>query len=323
MPVPKSDKSLLTAIEKERLADVNLDPIIRKRNDMIVRNKIITWLKGSDDILFALHHMRVRKLKKELDDEPIYRLLWIVRELLDLRDFGSLWMIGKETIVVKPFVEHHNLNFPPNPSPQPAKEEDFRRIFSLEIAIEEINVLLPKLGENPAYENFKDQMLDILSEIDVWNRRGVEYISSAQHLKESEDNEKSKLYLERAIKCFDKTLKADLKNVEAWFNKAVALDKLSQIKKGYDSDNLGRIKGAIQCYDRVVDLEPTNLHAWFRRGFLFFDLAGNDDEITPDTAIEESIRSFDKVLELDSSDKLASNLKIEAENFREELKKHP
>jgi hypothetical protein len=58
------------------------------------------------------------------------------------------------------------------------------------------------------------------------------------------------------------------------------------------------------------------------RGFLLYDLAQHIQDFDmfinvpiPDNEIEESIRSFDKVLELDPSHKLASQLKAEAEKL--------
>lgn len=320
MPAPKPDKSLLTAIEKERLADKNLDPAIRKRNDMIVRNKILAWLNNSNDVEFALNHIHLNKLKKEIRDMHIYTLLSIVRELLDIMDFGKLYDIGKDVIIVKPFDGHHNPNFPPNPRPRSATEDDFWRILYLERSVEEMNYLLPEINECPAYEKFKDKSMDKLSEMfasakitgfdlqdtEIWNRKGKYYLANAQSLLESKVNEKSKSYMEKSIDFFNRALNADPRNVDAWRNKAFALN------------NLGRRKEAFQCYDKIVDLDPSDSNSWFLRGFILYELAGNEDE--PDNAIEESIRSFDKVLELEGSNNLAATLKLQAQKFLEEIK---
>jgi hypothetical protein len=129
MPVPKPYKPILTATEKERLVTRELDLSIRKRNDMIVRNKILSWLKNSADVLFALEQLSTRKLRKELDDNEIYTLLEIVRELLDLKDFGQLYDIGRDVIAVKPFTLHYNFHNYPGPKPHSATDADFNRIF--------------------------------------------------------------------------------------------------------------------------------------------------------------------------------------------------
>jgi len=321
MPAPKPDKPLLTAIEKERLADANLDPVIRKRNDMIVRNKILSWLNNSYDVEFALNHIHLGKLKKEIHDLRIYTLLNIIRELLDIKDFGKLYDIGKDVIVVKPFEGHNNPNFPPNPRPRPAIKDDFWRILRLEQSLQEINYLIPEIDECPAYEKFKDKSMDKLSNMfasakvngldlqytTIWNRKGIYYLANAQSLMESRVNEKSKSYMEKSIDFFDKAIEADPTNVDAWRNKAFALDKL------------GRRKEAFQCYDKIVTLDPYDANSWFLRGFILYEFAGNEDE--PDNAIEESIRSFDKVLEMEGSNNLAATLKLEAQKFREEIKK--
>jgi tetratricopeptide (TPR) repeat protein len=297
MPAPKSDKPLLTAIEKERLADKNLDPNIRKRNNMIVKNKILSWLNSAEDVRFALNHIHVRKLKKELNDVYINTLLDIVRDLLDLCDYSKLYDIGKEVIAVKPSEGHHNPNYLPNPKPRTANNEDFQRIFSLETALEDINILIPKFNESPTYEKFKAEKMDEisnmyaianenelgLSEADFWNEKGCQFLYGTSPLYKSAND------IEQSIQYFDRAIKADPTHHEAWKNKLRALE------------DLHRFEEALQCNDKIISLNPTKTDPWFSKGLTLRGL----------NRCEESLQCVDKILEIDPSNIAAYAMKID------------
>jgi tetratricopeptide (TPR) repeat protein len=297
MPAPKPDKSLLTTTEKERLADKNIDPNIRKRNDMIIRNKILYWLNNAEDVRFALRHIHVRKLKKELNDIYINTLLDIVRDLLDLCDYSKIYDIGKEVIVVKPFETHHNPNYLPNPKPRTANNEDFQRIFSLETALEEINNLIPEYNESLAYEKFKAKKMDEisnmyaianenglgLSEADMWNTKGCQFLFGTSPLFESATD------IEQSLQYFDRAIKADPTHQEAWKNKLRALEELH------------RFEEALQCNDKIISLNPTKTDSWLSKGLTLRGL----------NRYEESLQCFDKILEIDPSNTAAYAMKID------------
>jgi hypothetical protein len=91
-------KSLLTSTERMRLTNRIPDPQLSNdekekfknalyNNDMIVRNKIRTWMKESDDILFVLKHMPTRKLRKIISDDEIFRLFHLGLYLIDAFGF--------------------------------------------------------------------------------------------------------------------------------------------------------------------------------------------------------------------------------------------
>lgn len=87
MSIPEKDKQFLTVKEKERLTDPNLDPNIKKRNNLIVKRKIQSWLNGAEDVLFALENMNEPKVKGSVEDKNVYAVFKIIRILLDKMDF--------------------------------------------------------------------------------------------------------------------------------------------------------------------------------------------------------------------------------------------
>jgi hypothetical protein len=87
MSIPEKDKQFLTVKEKERLADPKLEPNIKKRNNLIVKRKIQSWLNGAGDVFFALENMSEPQVKDSVDDENVYALFKIIKILLDKMDF--------------------------------------------------------------------------------------------------------------------------------------------------------------------------------------------------------------------------------------------
>lgn len=107
MSIPKPTKGLLSAREKERLEQRFVNPDapkeetdklidIRKRNDLVVRNKIKSWLNNIDDIKFILRHLPAKQLRKTISDDEVYSLLELVETLLDIMDFMPVGFTEKE-----------------------------------------------------------------------------------------------------------------------------------------------------------------------------------------------------------------------------------
>jgi len=98
MSIPKPKKSLLSATEKERLKqhyispdlpDEEVDKLsnIRKRNDLVVRNKIKSWLNNIEDINFVLQYLPKRQSRKIISDDEVYSLLRVLESLLEVLVF--------------------------------------------------------------------------------------------------------------------------------------------------------------------------------------------------------------------------------------------
>ena len=66
----------------------------------------------------------------------------------------------------------------------------------------------------------------------------------------------------KAIQYYDKALEMDSKNVDAWYNKGVALD------------NLGKYKEAIQSYDKALEIDRKYVAAWYNKGNVLDNMEG-------------------------------------------------
>ncbi len=292
MPIPQKCKDFLTATEKERLSDRNLNPTIRKRNDLIVRNKILSWVKNSDEVLLALQQVPTKKLKEELDDNYIYTLLEIVKELLDLKDFGRLYNIGEEkAIVINPFKFHSNRHNRGG-KPHAASEDDLGRIFALESALEDIIVLIPKPNECAAYEKFKGDRWEEFaqmsanattngkkpSKVEFWNRKGEFFLYGLSFTSGTGPD------IEKSIECFDKSLELKPNYARTLENKKYALDHLGRFDEAAECS-----KKLLAIADNAIKINPLNAYAWFLKGQCLLEFGRQ----------EEAMKYIDKATELD------------------------
>lgn len=90
MSVPRKDKPLLTSIEKDRLKNPPIDPNIRKRNNLIVKEKIKRWLNDANDVCYALEHLKDTKIEGVFPDEDIFALFNATEKLLNRLNFAPV-----------------------------------------------------------------------------------------------------------------------------------------------------------------------------------------------------------------------------------------
>ena len=95
---------------------------------------------------------------------------------------------------------------------------------------------------------------------------------------------------EEAIKCFDKVLELDDKNINAYNNKGSSLSAL------------GRYKEAIECYNKLLELDDKNINAYYNKGIALYNLNRN----------EEAIECYNKALKLDNKNIDLLKNKLEA-----------
>ena len=223
MSAPEPGKPLLTAIEKERLSDKNLDPNIRKRNDMIVRKKIKSWLSKADDVGFALDHLSTRKFRKELDDEDVYELFWLGLEFLKILDFAPIENLSGVPLVTKPVVTSEKDQN--DVCVVRATERDFERNYHLDLIKEEIEKMV---STNDFYKRYRFKMETPETGKGFWD-----------------GYDQKKQDLEAKISASDKMIAEDPSNAKAWYEKGVALWCLRKDEE------------ALESLDKAIDLPST------------------------------------------------------------------
>ena len=90
-------------------------------------------------------------------------------------------------------------------------------------------------------------------------------------------------HLEEALVCYDKVLKVDPENADAWNNKGGCLRKL------------GRLPEALKCYDMSIRKNPHNAAAWSNKGNILYTIG----------KFTEAIVTLNKAIELDPQNESA------------------
>ena len=81
---------------------------------------------------------------------------------------------------------------------------------------------------------------------------------------------------QEAIVSFDKVIEVKADNLQAWYNRGVALFQL------------GRYQEALDSYDKALEIQPDYHYAWYCRGNALYNLE----------RCEEAIASYNKALEI-------------------------
>jgi len=90
MSTPTKGKTLLSEKEKDRLRNPPDDANIRKRNNLIVKEKVKRWLNGAADVGFALDHLKDTKIEGVFQDEDIFALFEATQKLLERLHFAPV-----------------------------------------------------------------------------------------------------------------------------------------------------------------------------------------------------------------------------------------
>jgi hypothetical protein len=156
MSIPSKDKPLLTVTEKERLVDPKLDSKTRKRNNLIVKRKIQSWLNDADSVLYALKHLTETQLERTVTDKEIYALFSVTEILLDKLNFAT----------IKGQPEHPYVSWfvlPPaggevKVAYRRAKESDFERNWRVQEHVKVLQRSYPSNPEeeSPAYKKYRE-----------------------------------------------------------------------------------------------------------------------------------------------------------------------
>ncbi|HSF49297.1 MAG TPA: tetratricopeptide repeat protein, partial [Nitrososphaeraceae archaeon] len=161
-----------------------------------------------------------------------------------------------------------------------------------------------------------------------WNKlakdlidRGNRYKFFYEKSKSEYANEKLKSIYGKSIVCSDKSIELDPRNIDAWYNKGLALNNLAEYKeaikcydkvieidpdyfpvwnlKGNALNYLGKFQEAIKSYDQVLEKDPQNIIAFYNKGLALSNLG----------EYEKAIKCYDRVIEIDHENIDALNTK--------------
>jgi tetratricopeptide (TPR) repeat protein len=136
---------------------------------------------------------------------------------------------------------------------------------------------LPSLLEEPSEEIMKN-LDEFASKTELYEILGVT-LNSEDYLKRATDFYFKEKY-ELAIEAYEKAMESKPNNVEAWFNKGVALGKL------------GRHDEALNAIEKAIELKPDYIDAWFNKGVALDKLGRHD----------EALKAYEKKKELKPDD---------------------
>ena len=203
---------------------------------------------------------------------------------------------------------------------QEMSEEHVRKVISSQLSpiLSEIGIK-NNIGSEPIeltqeQQEIGEAITDKVNEADQWFDKPLG--TPDTYLKLGNFEYEGKNY-EKAIEYYDEIIKIDIRNVNAWSNKGVVLDKLERsdeaircfdkaleinpkyadawYNEGTALGNLGRYDEAIGCYDKALEIKPEYANAWNNKGIALGNLERSD----------EAIRCFDKALEIDPEHKFA------------------
>ncbi len=237
----KDPQSLLTATERDRLTnripDQELPDADKEKhknsiyhNDMVVRNKVESWLKKSEDILFALENLPTRKLKKEIDDEDVYKLFSVALVLLHVLDFAPIEDLGGVPVVAKPIASENGKN-KNEILARRATEKDFERNYNLKLIKEELEPMIS------TSDLFKQDRF----------KRDIKDVPETERWKFFDSYDQKKQYYEATISAADKTIAEDSANAQAWLDKGFALFVLE------------KYEAALESVDKAINLSSIDL----------------------------------------------------------------
>jgi hypothetical protein len=102
---------LLTPLEYDRLIHRDPDPYLpneekeKFRNniwhsDMVVRNKIKGWVDDAEDVYSALKYEQIQKVRRDLDDDEVFRILDVALQLLSVLSIQPEKPVDSQLIIV-------------------------------------------------------------------------------------------------------------------------------------------------------------------------------------------------------------------------------
>ncbi len=144
---------MLTTKEKERLANrENETPSVRARNELVIRNKLGTWLSDLEDVILILEQLPEKQLRTVFaDDEIVYKIFDLAKKGPTLRKFNQIFGTPD-----KPFVVNYNNE---DGRVRAANYEDVERACFVQDLIDEMKELYGT--EQTLLNQTRSKMMDI------------------------------------------------------------------------------------------------------------------------------------------------------------------
>jgi len=212
---------------------------------------------------------------------------------------------------------------------QGASADDIRKILAEELAKLNIPKTVAKDTKMDLTAKEEDQVKAIASKVEEADKHFGEAIAEPQTYIELGNVELLKGDVMKALELYDKALKLDPNNIDAWNN------------KGYLLTNLGKPDEGLKCCEKATELGPTRGMAWNNTGFAQYRLGQIPDarrsfekaiEVEEKLAlswynigilvgnqggIDEAIHYFNKALEIDPTFEAAKQSKAICEQYKE------
>ncbi len=153
-------------------------------------------------------------------------------------------------------------------------------INTILILITLIMLCVPALAQDNATNYWNEKS-------DYWFKRGFQLSGSQSY--------------EDALKAYDKALRMNPENADAWSGKALALRYLSLSKHDLDkySESLKASDKAIELYDRAIEADPQDVNAMYYKGLAISDKAVTmqaAEKLNIDSDKQERIKYFEEAI---------------------------
>lgn len=212
---------------------------------------------------------------------------------------------------------------------QGASADDIRKVIAEELSKLNLPKTVAKDTKIDLTELEEAKVKVIAEKVAEADERFGELVSDPQSYVELGNVELLKGNMKQALEFYDKALKLDPENVDAWNN------------KGYLLTNLGKPEDGLQCTQKATELDPERGMAWNNMGFAQYRLGKIPDarrsfeksvEIDPGLAlawynlgilvgnqggIDEAIFYFEQALEIEPNFEAAKHSKAVCEQYKE------
>ena len=212
---------------------------------------------------------------------------------------------------------------------QGASADDIRKVIAEELAKLNLPKTVAKDTKMDLTAKEEETVKAIATKVEEADQHFGELVGDPQTYVELGNVELLKGNVMKALELYDKALKLDPNNIDAWNNKGYLLTNLGKPEdglaccekateldpsrgmawnnKGFAQYRLGRIPDARRSFEKAIEVEEKLALSWYNLGILVGNQGG----------IDEAIHYFDKALEIDPTFEMAKQSKTICEQYKE------